>query len=133
MSTITRFERRRRNTGILRCAQNDGIFFLRGEGGADLRGYFFDGDRGEAALAFYDAGFELAAHAADLVEEDAVLRAVREPETRGLAGGEDGYAGGSDGRGQMHGAGVVAEEEAGEGEGGGAFAGGELAAEVEDE
>ena len=73
-----------------------------------------------------------AAPALDLMVDDAVLVAVGEPHAGFVAGGEDGHAGGLDGGGEVHGAAVVAEEEPGVGEDGGAFARGELAAEVED-
>lgn len=58
--------------------------------------------------------------------------AVGEPLARDVAGGEDGDAGCADGGGEVHGAGVVADEEAGAGEGGGGFAGREAAAEIDD-
>ena len=98
----------------------------------DLGEDLVDGDGEDAALALDDAGFEVAALAGDVVIEHAVGAAEREPDAGEVAGGEDGDAGGSDGGGEVHGAGVVADEEGGAGEDGGAFAGAEGAAEVED-
>ena len=83
-------------------------------------------------FSFDDAGFEAAAPAVGLVVEDAMLLAVGEPDARFVARGEDGDAGGLDGGGEVHGAAVVADEDAGLGEDGGAFARGEEAAEIDD-
>ena len=99
---------------------------------ADLGEDFGDGDRGEALFFLFDTGFQTTAPAIDLVIEDAVLAAVGKPDAGLVAGGEDGDTGGLDGGGEVHGAAVVADEEAGVGEGCGAFAGGEAAAEVDD-
>ena len=57
-----------------------------------------------------------------------VSRGVRKPQAGWFAGGEDGDAGGLDGGGEVHGTGIVAEEEAGAFEYGGGLAGGEEAA-----
>ncbi len=61
-----------------------------------------------------------------------MLLAVGKPDARLVAGGEDGDAWGLDGGGEVHGAAVVADEEAGVAEGGGALARGEEAAEIDD-
>lgn len=103
-----------------------------GHGGADGCEDFVDGDGEDAFLLLLDAGFEAAAGALDAVVEDAVVGAVGEPLARDVARGEDGDAGRADGGGEVHGAGVVADEEARAGEGGGGFAWGEAAAEVDD-
>ena len=91
-----------------------------------------DGDGEDAFLLLLDAGFEAAAGALDAVVEDAVMRAVGKPLARDVARGEDGDAGRADGGGEVHRARVVADEEARAGEGGGGFARGEAAAEVDD-
>lgn len=80
---------------------------------------FVDGDEGKALFLFDDAGLEAAACALDVVVEDAVAVAVGEPDAGDVAGGEDGDAWGGDGGGEVHGAGVEAEEELGVGEDGG--------------
>jgi hypothetical protein len=102
-----------------------------GEGLVDLGEDVVDGDGGEAAFLFEEAGLEAAAGAGGGVVEDAVVGSVGEPDAGQVACGEDGDAGGLDGGGEVHGAAVVAEEEAGAGEDGGTLAGGEVAAEVE--
>ena len=81
-----------------------------------------DGDGGEAASALEDAGLEATAGAVGGVVEDAVAVAVGEPDAGQVAGGEDGDAGRLDGGGEVHGAAIVAEEEAGAGEDSGALA-----------
>ena len=83
------------------------------EDGSDFRDNFVDGDGGEASFAFDDAGFEGAAPALDLVVEDAVLLSVRKPDAGFVAGGEYRDAGGLDGGGEVHGAAVVSDEDAG--------------------
>ena len=102
------------------------------EEGVDLLQHLGDGDGGQAFLLFDDAGFEVAAPAVRLVVEDAVLRAVGEPDARLVARRKDSHARGLDGGSKMHGAAVVSEEEACMGEDSGALARGEAAAEVED-
>lgn len=80
-----------------------------------------DGDGEDAFLALLDAGLQAAAGAFDAVVDDAVAVAVGEPLPREVARGEDGDATGADGSGEMHGAAVMADEEASTGKGGGAL------------
>ena len=102
------------------------------EDGANLGDDLIDRDRGQAFFAFDDAGLEAAAPAIGLVVEDAMLLAVGKPDAWLVAGGEDGDAGRLDGCGEVHRAAVVADEDAGLGEDGGALAGREQAAEIDD-
>ena len=102
------------------------------ESGANLRDHLIDGDGGEAFFLFDDAGLEAAAPTVGLVVEDAMLFAVREPDSGLVARGEDGDAGGLDGGGEVHGAAVVTDEEMGVADGGGAFTRGEEATEIDD-
>ena len=84
-----------------------------------------DSDGGEAFFLLDDAGLEAAAPAVGLVVEDAMLFAVGEPDAGLVAGGEDGDAWRLDGGGEVHGAAVMADEDAGVGEDGGALARGQ--------
>lgn len=99
---------------------------------ADFGEDFGDGNRGEALFFLFDAGLEAAAPTIDLMVQDAVLAAMGEPDAGLVAGGKDGDTRGLDGSGKVHGAAVVADEDASLGEGCSAFAGGEEAAEVDD-
>jgi len=99
-------------------------------------GHLVDGDGGQAAAAFGDAGFEVAAKTTDLVIEDAVLVAGGVPDAGKAAGGKGDDAGNAGAGGQVHGARVWAEEDGvasgcGVFEDGGGFAGAEPAAEVD--
>ena len=89
------------------------------------------GDRQDASLFFDDAGVEAAVFAGDSVVEDAVLGSEGKPDAGQVAGAEDANAGGLHGGSQMRGTGVVAEEDDGALEDGGALSRGEVAAEVE--
>jgi hypothetical protein len=105
-------------------------FRKRGVDGAEN---LVNGDGEQAFFLLLDACLEAAAGALDAVVEDAVLGAVGEPLARDVSSGEDGDAGCADGGGEVHGAGVVADEEPRAGQGGGGFARREAAAEVDDE
>ena len=90
-----------------------------------------DGDGEDALFLFDDAGLEATAFAVDVVKEDAVFRAVGEPDAGEIAGAVEADAGGLDGGGEVHGAGIVAEKDGGALKDSGAFTGREGSAEVE--
>ncbi len=102
------------------------------ENGADLEKHLVDSNGGNALLAFDNAGFEAAAPAIGLVIYHAVLSAIGKPDAGSVTSGEDGNTGGLDCGGKMHGAAVMADEDPGSREDGGALARGERAAEVDD-
>src|SRR5882757_11302378 len=102
------------------------------EDGANLGHDLIDCNGGEAFFAFNDAGLQAAAPALGLVVEDAMLFAVGKPDSRLVAGGEDGDAGGLDGCGKVHGAAVVTDKDRGLREDGGTFAWRQQAAEIDD-
>ena len=88
-------------------------------------------DGGEAFFLLLDAGFEIAAPAIGAVVEDFVTGAAGIPDDRAITRGEDGDAAGLDGGGEMHGAAVVAEENARARQHGGGDARRDTATEIE--
>src|SRR5882757_10976259 len=101
------------------------------EDGANLGHDLIDCNGGEAFFAFDDAGLQAAAPAVGLVVEDAMLFAVGKPDARLVAGGKDRDTGSLYGCSEMHWAAVVSDEDRSLGEDGGAFAGGQQAAEID--
>jgi len=102
------------------------------EDGANLGDDLIDCNRGEASLAFDDAGFQAATPALGLVVEDAMLFAVGEPDARFVPGGKDGDTRGLHCCGKVHGAAVVSDKDRGLGEDGGALTRCQQATEIDD-